>query len=116
MKSVAQSSSGGATTCWRSCLAWVCACRSRPDGAFYIYADVSALTDDSWEFTFRLLRDTGVCLVPGRDFGTAEPQRWVRISYATSLEQLREAVARMRAYLRPGQASGAALGLLASTD
>ncbi|MCE2969221.1 MAG: pyridoxal phosphate-dependent aminotransferase [Burkholderiales bacterium] len=82
-----------------------------PDGAFYIYADVSALTDDSWEFAFRLLRDTGVCLVPGRDFGTAEPQRWVRISYATSLERLREAVARMRAYLRPGQASGAALGL-----
>ncbi|MFN7571366.1 MAG: pyridoxal phosphate-dependent aminotransferase [Betaproteobacteria bacterium] len=82
-----------------------------PDGAFYIYADVSALTDDSWELAFSLLRDTGVCLVPGRDFGTAEPRRWVRISYATGLEQLREAVARLRAYLKPGQASGADLGL-----
>jgi aspartate/methionine/tyrosine aminotransferase len=70
-----------------------------PDGAFYIYADVSRLATDSWDFVFRLLQDTGVCLVPGRDFGSAAPQRYVRISYATRLDHLREAVARMERFL-----------------
>jgi aspartate/methionine/tyrosine aminotransferase len=71
-----------------------------PDGAFYIYADITRFSQDSWSFAFELLRETGVCLVPGRDFGTAEPQRYVRISYANSAENLREAIDRMRRYLK----------------
>jgi len=70
-----------------------------PDGAFYIYADVSRFSNDSFEFVRLLLRATGVCLVPGKDFGRASPERYVRVSYATSLERLREAVERMRLYL-----------------
>lgn len=70
-----------------------------PDGAFYIYADVSRFSGDSFEFVRSLLRATGVCLVPGRDFGVASPERYVRVSYATSLERLEEAVERMRGYL-----------------
>jgi aspartate/methionine/tyrosine aminotransferase len=71
-----------------------------PDGAFYIYADVSRYAEDSFAFVRDLLRATGVCLVPGKDFGVAAPQRHVRISYATSLDRLEEAVERMRRYLR----------------
>jgi aspartate/methionine/tyrosine aminotransferase len=70
-----------------------------PDGAFYVYADVSRFTEDSFEFVRSLLRATGVCLVPGKDFGVASPERYVRVSYATSLERLEEAVERMRRHL-----------------
>jgi aspartate/methionine/tyrosine aminotransferase len=70
-----------------------------PDGAFYIYADVSRFSEDSFEFVRSLLRATGVCLVPGKDFGVASPERYVRVSYATSLERLEDAVERMRGHL-----------------
>jgi aspartate/methionine/tyrosine aminotransferase len=70
-----------------------------PDGAFYVYADISRWAPDSWNFAFDLLEETGVCIVPGRDFGRAEPQRYVRLSYATSLENLQEAVERIRSFL-----------------
>jgi aspartate/methionine/tyrosine aminotransferase len=70
-----------------------------PDGAFYIYADVSQFSKDSFAFVRDVLRATGVCLVPGKDFGRAAPERFVRISYATSLDSLAEAVERMRHYL-----------------
>jgi aspartate/methionine/tyrosine aminotransferase len=72
---------------------------SPPDGAFYIYADVSALTDDSWRFAFELLDATGVCVVPGRDFGKHAPERYVRISYATAFERLEEAIERLRRFI-----------------
>ncbi|GAA5232891.1 pyridoxal phosphate-dependent aminotransferase [Verticiella sediminum] len=71
----------------------------RPDGAFYIYADVSAHAADSNALAHRLLDEAGVCAVPGLDFGTAEPGRYMRFSYANSLERLQEAVARMAGFL-----------------
>ena len=71
----------------------------RPDGAFYVYADCSAYSADSWDFCFDVMRDTGVVLVPGKDFGTAEPQRYFRLSYANSLANLQEALERLRGYL-----------------
>jgi aspartate/methionine/tyrosine aminotransferase len=71
-----------------------------PDGAFYVWLDCSAFTDDSDRFAIELLEGTGVALVPGKDFGVHEPQRWLRLSYATGMEQLREAVQRMRGWLR----------------
>jgi aspartate/methionine/tyrosine aminotransferase len=72
-----------------------------PDGAFYVYADIGKLARDSWDFSFKLLNQTGVCLVPGRDFSIASPESYVRISYATSLVRLEQAVSRMRDYLAP---------------
>ncbi|CDW93247.1 MULTISPECIES: pyridoxal phosphate-dependent aminotransferase [unclassified Thiomonas] len=71
----------------------------RPDGAFYVYADCSAYSADSWDFCFEVMRDTGVVLVPGKDFGTAEPQRYFRLSYANSIANLQEALARLCGYL-----------------
>lgn len=72
----------------------------KPDGAFYIYADVSRFSDDSWSFAFELLRQAGVCLVPGRDFGHAETHRYVRISYAADRAQLEAAVERLARHVR----------------
>ena len=70
-----------------------------PDGAYYVYADISRFYADSGEFVRDILEHTGVSLVPGLDFGHADPKRWVRLSYATPLPNLQEAVARIRAFL-----------------
>ncbi len=69
-----------------------------PDGAFYVYAGIQGLGTDSWNFAFDLLRETGVCLVPGRDFGSAQTHAYVRVSYANKREKLEEAVARLGDY------------------
>ena len=69
-----------------------------PDGAFYIYADCSGLSDDADRMTRDMLEEVGVVIVPGLDFGPATARTFVRISYATSMENLREAVARMRKF------------------
>ena len=71
-----------------------------PDGAFYIYADIGRFADSSWDFAFDLLRETGVCVVPGRDFGTADTANYVRLSYANTMARLQEAVDRLRDHLR----------------
>jgi aspartate/methionine/tyrosine aminotransferase len=71
-----------------------------PDGAFYVYAGIGRFAADSWDFAFGLLREAGVCVVPGRDFGTAQTSRYVRLSYANKQERLEEAVDRMDRYLR----------------
>jgi aspartate/methionine/tyrosine aminotransferase len=70
-----------------------------PDGAFYVYADISRFGDDSDRFVESVLQATGVCMVPGKDFGIHSPQRFVRLSYATSYERLSEAVERLQNYL-----------------
>ena len=71
-----------------------------PDGAFYVYADVSRVCTDSARFAADLLETTGVCLVPGADFGPAAGSRYVRISYATSQAQLEEAIRRLAGFLK----------------
>jgi len=70
-----------------------------PDGAFYVYADCSRFSADSWDFCFDVMRETGVVLVPGKDFGSAQPQRYFRLSYANSIDNLQEALHRLRDYL-----------------
>ncbi|WDZ95105.1 pyridoxal phosphate-dependent aminotransferase [Herbaspirillum sp. WKF16] len=69
-----------------------------PDGAFYVYADCSALSDDADQLTIDMLNEAGVVLVPGLDFGPFTARRYIRLSYATSMENLREAVARLRVF------------------
>ncbi|KAA3627285.1 MAG: pyridoxal phosphate-dependent aminotransferase [Proteobacteria bacterium] len=70
-----------------------------PPGAFYIYADCSRFTDDSYRFALQLLEATGVAITPGVDFGHYRPERHVRFAYTTSLAQLREGVARLKRHL-----------------
>ena len=69
-----------------------------PDGAFYVYADCSALSDDADRLTIDLLNEAGVVLVPGLDFGPHTAHNYIRLSYATSIENLQEAVIRMRRF------------------
>ncbi|MBD8626902.1 pyridoxal phosphate-dependent aminotransferase [Oxalobacteraceae sp. CFBP 8753] len=70
-----------------------------PDGAFYVYADVTALDHplrgDSAALSMALLNDAHVAIVPGDDFGVAAPAQHVRFSYATKYERIEEAVARL---------------------
>lgn len=69
------------------------------DGAFYIYADVSGLTDDSAEFCKRMLAETGVAATPGIDFDPPRGHRYVRFSFAGATEEMEEAAARLKKWL-----------------
>ena len=71
-----------------------------PDGAFYAWADCSAACErlgvsGSWDFAFELMRRAHIAVTPGRDFGTADTQRFVRFSTANSMAQLQESIARL---------------------
>ena len=66
-----------------------------PEGAFYLYADVSRFTNDSMAFAEQLLDKTGVAITPGIDFGAHRANEHVRFSYANTMENLREAVRRI---------------------
>ena len=66
-----------------------------PDGAFYIWADVGHLTDDSLAFAMKLLRDTGVAIAPGIDFDPVLGHRFVRFSFAVATPLIEAAIARM---------------------
>jgi aspartate/methionine/tyrosine aminotransferase len=71
-----------------------------PDGAFYVYADCSALSDDADRLTLQMLNEAGVVMVPGLDFGPYTAHQYIRVSYATSMENLREAVSRLRGFFK----------------
>jgi aspartate/methionine/tyrosine aminotransferase len=66
-----------------------------PDGAFYIWADVGHLTNDSLAFCEQLLRDTGVATAPGVDFDPVDGRRFMRFSFAVSTPEVEEAIRRM---------------------
>jgi aspartate/methionine/tyrosine aminotransferase len=70
-----------------------------PDGAFYIYADVSHLTTDSTRFCANMLEETGVAVTPGVDFDRARGATTLRISYAGSPEDVALGVERLGAWL-----------------
>lgn len=66
-----------------------------PQGAFYLYADVSGFTDDAQGFCENLLENFGVAATPGRDFGHFRCQEHVRFAYTTSVERLKLGVDRI---------------------
>lgn len=70
------------------------------DGAFYVYSDVSALTDDAASFCKRMLDETGVAATPGLDFDPVDGGHHVRFSFAGSEEDCRQTVARLKAWIR----------------
>jgi aspartate/methionine/tyrosine aminotransferase len=69
------------------------------DGAFYVYADVSHLTDDSLSFCAKLLAETGVAIAPGIDFDPVRGGSYVRLSFAGPTADVDEAVARIGAWV-----------------
>ena len=72
---------------------------ARPEGAFYLYCDCSALTTDSFTFARELLEQVGIAATPGLDFGSNAPERHIRFAYTTNLDRLAEAAERLRRYL-----------------
>lgn len=69
------------------------------DGAFYLYADVSRFTNDSVEFCKRMLNEAGVAATPGLDFDPVRGNHTIRFSFAGKTEDMREAAARLKAWL-----------------
>jgi aspartate/methionine/tyrosine aminotransferase len=75
-----------------------------PDGAFYAWADCRALCQrlglrDSWDFSFEVMRRAHVAITPGRDFGQAHTEHFVRFSTASSMAALQQAVQRLQQML-----------------
>jgi aspartate/methionine/tyrosine aminotransferase len=66
-----------------------------PDGAFYIYADIGHLTQDSMAFCMDLLLETGVATAPGIDFDPVDGHRFMRFSFAVSTDRVEEALRRI---------------------
>src|SRR6201996_1783303 len=70
------------------------------DGAFYLYADVSKFTSDSFAFAGEMLEKTHVAATPGIDFDPVHGRAFIRFSYARSAEEMHEVVARITRWLR----------------
>ncbi|KNG95293.1 pyridoxal phosphate-dependent aminotransferase [Pseudaestuariivita atlantica] len=70
-----------------------------PDGAFYVYADVSEHTDDSLAFCAEVLEKAGVAITPGLDFDPVRGNRTVRFSYAGATEDIEEGLRRLAAFM-----------------
>lgn len=70
------------------------------DGAFYLYADVSDFTSDSFEFAKQMLEQANVAATPGLDFDPIHGRSFIRFSYARSAEEMREAVDRIAHWLK----------------
>ena len=71
-----------------------------PDGAFYVYFDVSRTGLSSWEFCEAALNEAHVALTPGKDFGNCGAETYVRLSYAASTSNLHEAIERLGRWMR----------------
>jgi len=68
----------------------------QPDGAFYAWFDCSGYSASSWDFCQDMMLRAHVALTPGRDFGPAFAERFVRLSFASSMAQLQTAMQRMQ--------------------
>jgi aspartate/methionine/tyrosine aminotransferase len=71
-----------------------------PDGAFYAWADCSQHSASSWDFCFDMMQRAHVALTPGRDFGPGAAERYLRLSFASSMPRLQQAVGRLARELR----------------
>ena len=70
-----------------------------PKGAFYIYADASNFTDDSYKFCWKILEDIGVAIAPGLDFGNYRSNIHVRFSFPKTINIMSEGIKRIDNYL-----------------
>ena len=70
------------------------------DGAFYLYADISHFSNDSFDFAKRMLEEAGVAATPGVDFDPLRGRKFLRLCYAGAQEEMREAVERIGRWLK----------------
>ncbi len=71
-----------------------------PQGAFYLYANSSGLTDDSFRFAYDLLEAEGVAITPGKDFGSNRPEQHIRFAYTNGIENMAEGVRRIARFIK----------------
>jgi aspartate/methionine/tyrosine aminotransferase len=71
-----------------------------PDGAFYVYVDVSEYTDDALAFAAEILEEAGVAVTPGLDFDAARGHHWLRFSYARSTADITEGLERLARFMQ----------------
>jgi aspartate/methionine/tyrosine aminotransferase len=71
-----------------------------PDGAFYIYVDVSDYTGDALAFAAEILEEAGVAVTPGLDFDALRGQHWLRFSYARGTDDIAEGLRRLKAFMQ----------------
>ncbi|MEY3808795.1 MAG: hypothetical protein RI893_1771 [Pseudomonadota bacterium] len=71
----------------------------KPDGAFYIYANCSKFTDDSFQFALDLLEAEGVAITPGKDFGDHKANHHLRFAYTTSIAKIAVAMQRLENFI-----------------
>ncbi len=71
-----------------------------PDGAFYVYVDVSDYTDDALAFSAEILDKAGVAVTPGLDFDAARGKHWLRFSYARGTADIAEGLSRLAAFMK----------------
>ena len=72
---------------------------AKPEGAFYIWVNISKYSDDSFEFAKRLLKDIHVAVTPGIDFGNNKTNQYIRFAYTKSIEHMQEGIDRLKNYL-----------------
>lgn len=72
--------------------------RARPEGAFYVYVDSSALAPDSQALAEALVTEAGIAATPGLDFGEFEPETHMRFAYTIARERIEEGLKRMRRF------------------
>ena len=71
----------------------------KPDGAFYIYANCTKFTDDSYQFALDLLEEEGVAITPGKDFGSHLAHQHLRFAYTTTIERMAVAMQRLEQFI-----------------
>lgn len=73
---------------------------AKPEGAFYLWANISKYSNDSYKFAFDLLENARVAVAPGVDFGENNTNAYVRFAYTRNIEHMREGVSRIKKYLK----------------
>ncbi|WP_024955030.1 aminotransferase class I/II-fold pyridoxal phosphate-dependent enzyme [Sulfurospirillum arcachonense] len=73
---------------------------AKPQGAFYLWANVSKYTDDSFEFAKELLENIHVATTPGVDFGSNHTEQYLRFAYTRDITHMREGIERLKKYLK----------------
>lgn len=73
---------------------------AKPDGAFYLWVDVSKYTDNSFEFSKELLENIHIATTPGVDFGTNKTNKYLRFAYTRDIEHMKEGIERLKIYLQ----------------
>ena len=72
---------------------------AKPEGAFYLWANISKYSNNSYEFSKKLLKDIHIATTPGVDFGENNTDKYIRFAYTREIEHMKEGVERLKRYL-----------------